>query len=124
MLKIDDLKKLIGTMKEVEFAYLFGSYAKGTQTPYSDVDIALYLKERCNTFDTKLKVHHKLEITLHKEIDVVILNNAKNFNLLEDIFRLGVILKDTEDDSRMMFELRKEHEILDYKEFKRMLDVA
>ena len=124
MIKIDAVKNLINSMDEIQFAYLFGSYAKNRQSEKSDIDIAVYLKEKHNTFDTKLKIHHALEITLKKEIDLVVLNSAKNFDLLTDIFNEGIVLKDSKDDARIMFELRKEHEILDYKAFKRMLDVA
>ena len=124
MININKLTNVISTMDEIEFAYLFGSYAKKIQTKQSDIDIAVYLHKEDNSFDTKLKIHHKLEITLKKEIDLVVLNSAKNFNLLEDIFHEGIVLKDSKDDARIMFELHKEHEILDYKIFKRMLDVA
>jgi predicted nucleotidyltransferase len=124
MTKIDEMKKIIATIDEIEFAYLFGSYAKNDQTQRSDIDIAVYLKKQYNNFDTKLKIHHKLEITLHKDIDLIILNNAKNFTLLEDIFNEGIVLQDAKDDKRIFFELAKEHEIQDYKIFKRMLDVA
>ena len=61
---------------------------------------------------------------MHKDIDLIILNNAKNFTLLEDIFNESIVLQDAKDDKRILFELAKEHEILDYKTFKRMLDVA
>ena len=124
MIKIDAVKNLINSMDEIQFAYLFGSYAKNRQSAKSDIDIAVYLEEKYNTFDIKLKIHHILEITLKKEIDLVVLNSAKNFDLLTDIFNEGIVLKDSKDDARIMFELRKEHEILDYKAFKRMLDVA
>ncbi|MBA1437604.1 MAG: nucleotidyltransferase domain-containing protein [Epsilonproteobacteria bacterium] len=63
-------------MNEVVFAYLFGSYARGD-----------YIKE-FNDFDTKLKIHHKLEVALKKEVDLVVLNSAKNFNLLENILAM------------------------------------
>jgi len=111
-------------MNEVKFAYLFGSYARGDETPQSDVDLAIYLRKEDNNFDTKLKIHHKLEISLHKEIDLIVLNNAKNFNLIENILNEGIVCKDVSDDSRFMYELDKEHEIKDYKEFQRMLHVA
>ena len=111
-------------MDEIKFAYLFGSYAKNRQSEKSDIDIAVYLEEKHHTFDTKLKIHHALEITLKKEIDLVVLNSAKNFDLLTDIFHEDIVLKDSKDDARIMYELQKEHEILDYKAFKRMLDVA
>ncbi len=121
---IEKLQKLLSQMDEVEFAYLFGSYAKGDYTQRSDVDIAVYLQKQCNDFDTKLKVHHKIEISLGKEIDLIILNTAKNFNLLENIFNDGIVIKDSLDDARIMYELDREHEIKDYKEFKKLLHVA
>jgi len=74
MIKIEIVKKILYSLKEVEFAYLFGSYAKNTFTQNSDIDIALYLKQDNNTFDTKLKIHHKLEIRLNMEVDLLILN--------------------------------------------------
>jgi len=70
------------------------------------------------------EIHHKLEISLHKEIDLITLNSVKNFELLEEIFNNNIVLKDSTNDERIMFELNREHAILDYKEFKRLLDVA
>jgi len=118
------IKKLLSQMDEVRFAYLFGSYAKGDYDQRSDIDIAIYLKKQYNDFDTKLKIHHKLEISLQRDIDLIVLNSVKNFNLLENIFNDGIIIKDSQDDFRIMYELKKEHEIKDYKEFKRLLNVA
>lgn len=124
MTKIDKIKKILSQFDEVEFAYLFGSYADGTFRDNSDIDIAVYIKDGYSIFDTKLKVHHKLEISLNSEIDVLALNQIKNFYLLKAILDYDVVLKDSKDDSRVMFELKKHHEILDYEEFKRMIDVA
>jgi len=124
MVDIKKIKNILNNMSEIEFAYLFGSYAKDSFCKQSDIDIAIYIKKEFNIFDTKLKVHHKLEIALNKKIDIVALNTVKNYNLLEDILSYNVILKDSKNDERVMFELKKEHEILDYKAFKRMLDVA
>jgi len=124
MAKIDKLKNIISSIDDIEFAYLFGSYATNNQTPKSDIDIAVYLKKEHNNFDTKLHIHHTLEIALHKDIDLIVLNNAKNFYLLEDIFHDGIVIKESKNDERLLFEVQKEHEILDYKAFKRMLNVA
>ena len=118
------LISLLSQMNEIEFAYLFGSYARGDYDDGSDIDIAVYLKKEYNDFDTKLKIHHKLEISLQKDIDLIVLNLVKNFNLLESILNEGIIIKDSKDDLRIMYELKKEHEIKDYKVFQRLLNVA
>lgn len=124
MIKVDDIQSILIPLQEVKFAYLFGSYAKASHTDRSDIDVAVFIDDKYDIFDTKLKVHHQLEIHFNKDIDLVVLNSVKNFDLLEDILNDGILLKDSDDDSRVMYELYKDHEIKDYKAFKRMLDVA
>jgi len=116
------LGELLSGFDEVAFAYLFGSYADESISKHSDVDVAIYVKDGYDTFDVGLKVHHKLEIALKQDVDVVVLNDVKNYTLLKDILTKGILLKDSED--RAMFEVRKQHEIIDYFTFKRMIDAA
>ncbi len=116
------LKEIVLLFDAVEFAYLFGSYATQNISKHSDVDVAIFIKEGFDHFDVGLKVHHALEIKLLKDIDVVILNDVKNYRLLKDILYEGVLIKDGE--YRAMFEVKKQHEIIDYAVFKRILDVA
>ena len=52
---------------EIEFAYLFGSYAHNNQIQRSDIDL-------------------------------IILNNAKNFTFLEDIFNESIVLQEFQAD--------------------------
>ncbi len=115
---------ILKEIKEVQFAYLFGSHVNNTNTFKSDIDIAIFVKNGFNLFDTHLKVHHILEINLNNEVDLVVLNNAKNFHLIKDIISDGIILKDTKDSTREMYEVNKLHEIIDYFNFKRILNVA
>ncbi len=116
------LGKLLSGFDEVAFAYLFGSYVDESISKHSDVDVAIYVKDGHDTFDVGLKVHHKLEIALNQDVDVVVLNDVKNYTLLKDILTKGILLKDDED--RAMFEVLKQHEIIDYFTFKRMIDAA
>jgi len=115
---------ILKNIEEIEFAYLFGSYSNNTQTLKSDIDIAIFIKNGFNLFDTHLNIHHKLEIHLKHKIDIVVLNNAKNFHLVKDILNKGILLKDTIDDTRQIYECEKIHEIIDYFDFKRLLNVA
>ncbi len=114
------LEKLLAKREDVEFAYLFGSYVSGGVSDYSDVDIAIYVKDGYDSFETGLGVHHMLEVALKKEIDLVVLNDVKSYTLLKDILTHGVVLKDSEN--RSLFEVRKQHEMIDYFDFKQKID--
>ncbi len=119
---ISELKDILLEFEAVEFAYLFGSFASNSTSAHSDIDVAIYVKDGYDSFDIGLSVHHKMEILLNKSIDLIVLNDVKNYRLLKDIIYQGILLKDSEN--RPMFEVQKQHEIIDYFDFKRMLDVA
>ena len=114
------LKEALEQEHKVEFAYLFGSYARDDHSANSDVDIAIYLKD--SDFDTLLEINYRLSKTLNKDVDFTLLNSVKNIYLMETILKEGLLLKDSK--KRVDFELRKEHEILDYKAFRRYIDAA
>lgn len=97
------IKSLLSLQDEVEFAYLFGSYAKGSYTDKSDVDIAVYLTD--TSLDNRLEVHHLLEVLLKKKVDLIVLNDVKNMYLLEAILRDGIVIKD--EEGRAFFEVEK-----------------
>lgn len=107
-------------ISNVEFAYLFGSYSKGDYNATSDVDIALYMNDF--SLDTRLQINYELSKLLKKEVDLVILNEMKNLYLLESIFHNNILLKNSE--KRLDFELLKEHDILDFKAFKKAMNAA
>ncbi|WP_421716471.1 type VII toxin-antitoxin system MntA family adenylyltransferase antitoxin [Arcobacter arenosus] len=116
-------KKLIEYLKnksDVKFGYLFGSYAHNKYTDNSDLDIALFLENY--SLDTQLEISFELSKILKLEVDLVILNHIKNIYLLEDILNNGILIKDNEQ--RIDFELIKEHDILDFKAFRKLIDAA
>ncbi len=114
------LSSIVNQHHAVQFAYLFGSYAKGIQDKSSDIDIAVYMSD--SSLDARLELHHALEKACKKEIDLVVLNDVKNIYLLESILSQGLVLKEHED--RAFFEVMKHHEIIDFKNFKRYIDAA
>ena len=119
-LNIENLSKYLNTNKNVLFAYLFGSYANGSQNDKSDVDIALFLDNV--SLDEQLQINYELSKLLKKDVDLVILNSVKNIYLLEDILLHSKVIKD--DQNRFDFELKKQHEILDFKAFRKVMDAA
>lgn len=115
-----DISKILNNHETVLFAYLFGSYADGTQTEKSDVDVAVYMND--TSLDSRLYIHHALEKSLGKEVDLVILNDVKNIYLLEVILTKSVVLK--EHEMKDIFEVEKNHQIIDFKNFRRYIDAA
>ena len=73
---------------KVNFAYLFGSYAKGTATPLSDVDILV------STEVSGLQFYGLVEdirMILGKKVDVLDINQLRNnLGLTEEILKTGI----------------------------------
>lgn len=91
ILEINDIRtkcKEVFEKNDVNFCYLFGSYAKGKATPQSDVDLLV------STSLSGLKYYgfvEELRETLHKRVDVLNINQLKdNLELTEEILGDGV----------------------------------
>ena len=116
----NQIETFLSTNKNVVFGYIFGSYATGLQTSKSDLDIALYLKK--DTLDDILEITYEISKLTKIEVDLTVLNAVKNLYLLDEIFKHGIVIK--ENEIREDFELKKQHDILDYKAFKKMINAA
>jgi len=110
-LKKSNTKKIVRITSEyfakrddIIFAYLFGSYAKEKQTHLSDIDIAVYIREKKGISDKKLKILMDLSKLLKTDdIDLVILNEAP-ISLLTKILAHKIILNDKSPTIRYSFE--------------------
>ena len=73
---------------DVEYCYLFGSYAKGTATGKSDVDLLI------SSGVTGLKFYglvERLRESLHKKVDLLDFNQVvNNAELLNEVLKEGV----------------------------------
>ncbi|MEW6740746.1 MAG: nucleotidyltransferase domain-containing protein [Nitrospirota bacterium] len=99
----------------VKFAYLFGSFARGDEFPFSDIDIAVYLSGRASLAD-ELRLYSIIGRELkHDNVDLLILNNTNNIILLDDIVRYGKVVCDRNPSLRESFELRVLHDAIDFK---------
>lgn len=78
-LELNKIREVLKSFQYIEFAYLYGSYSKGTNTKFSDVDIAVY---QTNNSDYELKknefsIESKLMIEMPGlEFDVRSMNTA------------------------------------------------
>ncbi|MBI4654799.1 MAG: nucleotidyltransferase domain-containing protein [Nitrospirae bacterium] len=102
----------------VVFAYLFGSAALKETTPLSDIDIAVYfgdVKERA-LFDLKFSFQADVCRALKRsDVDVLVLNTARNIVVLDEIIRKGILLFDEDKGLREDFELTVLHRTIDFK---------
>lgn len=88
----------------VVFAYLFGSLARKTSSPLSDVDIGVYLKDTSDPTNEKLDLMGSLMGQLEMdEVDVVVLNNAP-LPLTARVLERNEILIDRDPFRRQAFE--------------------
>lgn len=91
ILATDDIIKKCRSIFEkydVNYCYLFGSYAKGKATPVSDVDLLISANIKGLKFYGLVE---ELRTSLHKKVDVLDINQLKdNIDLLEEILKDGV----------------------------------
>ena len=92
--------------KNINLAYLFGSYAKGRITPLSDVDVAVLLNDKSDPkvyFDIQLDLSGRLSSYLKKEVEVVILNRADP-RLSYQVIKYGEIVFEKNPNLKANFE--------------------
>lgn len=113
---IDLIKNTIKNDESVLMVYLFGSQLKGKTNRYSDIDIAILfdnlVKDEDYT-DKQIDITINLNVILHKEIDVIILNRAPLF-LKYYILKDGLKIYERPNRMDHTFEARTIVEYLDF----------
>ena len=105
-----------------EFAcvYLFGSVARDTARPDSDVDIAVLRRRsaaREGTFESlPLDLEGELEHVLGRRVDVVDLRMAAP-DLVHRILRDGRLVHEADSSARIAFEVRERNEWFDVRPY-------
>jgi predicted nucleotidyltransferase len=108
------LRQVLLADDRIAYALLFGSAARGDTTPFSDVDVAIGLRNGV-TFDAHDigGLISDLEEAVKRDVDVVILNEAPP-GLAYRVFRDGRLL--VEKDRRARVD-RQARAILDYLDY-------
>ncbi len=89
------LRTALRTEHNVHFALLFGSAARGTDTPESDVDVLVGLRDP--NLERIVELSAKLTAATGRRVDVVRLENAQaEPSLLADVVAVGRVLVDRE----------------------------
>ena len=100
---IKKASEIFNRRDDVVFAYLFGSHAKDTATPQSDIDIAVYLDNE-EAAAKKLDIAQALSMAMQEDaLDLIILNRAP-LTLAIRVLENNIVLIDREPLTRHRFE--------------------
>jgi len=101
--------------ENVIFAYIFGGLARGEVRPLSDVDIAVYVKQKEHLSEYKMLLFEEITKALGTtEVDLVILNTA-SVCISGRILQNKQILVDKSPFQRHAYESLTLREFLDFK---------
>lgn len=113
--KIPDAEKTLCLDDNVIFAYLFGGLAEEKLKPLSDIDIAVYVRDRATLAEYKFRLFESLADALGtSEIDLVILNTAP-ISICGRILQHKRLLVDKEPFRRHSYESVTLREFFDFK---------
>jgi predicted nucleotidyltransferase len=87
--KLRALKRYFKKEPSVVLAFLFGSFAKGREMEESDVDVAVYLREKERR--KRIKIWLDLQRILQREVNLVLLDEAPA-TLVASVFYSGISL--------------------------------
>ncbi len=99
----------------VKFAYLFGSYNKGTYTPLSDIDLAIYWEIPEVELEIFLKLKNEIEEKCDCELSVNIVDLSQvPLPIKAEIINTGKLIFEKNRESRIEFEVKTRMEYLDF----------
>jgi len=113
--RIIQIKNLLSTQDYILLAYLYGSVARGETHKFSDIDIAVFLKEPVMANYKRLLAKVAPFDTRETIIDIRLLNNAPplfRYNVIKD----GILLINRDEKLREAFVYKTLIEALDIKE--------
>ncbi len=125
---MENIKEVLEKEDEVLFAYLFGSYAKGTQKEGSDIDIAIYLRddtilERDPLYPSRLGIKIEKNLNGKSRVDVRLLNGS-TLRFINQVLRYGKLLHSRDEGKRIEFETSSLARYYDFKPHLEMYDAA
>lgn len=103
---IEKITRILKVNPIVEFAYLFGSRAKGITGERSDWDIAIYFKKDPKNLPEWTVFYLEAEISreIGEEVQIIALNNLDSPVFLFQIINDGLLLTDNNPEKRILFE--------------------
>ena len=108
-----------GFEPRVLFAYMFGSTGTPSESPRSDLDMAVFFDPAAAWEGLNPRLHLYTELSRamkRNDIDIVILNTCTNQMLLYEIMIRGRLIYDADSEIRAVFEQKTLHAAIDFKE--------
>lgn len=120
---MEKISKVLKRHKNILFAYIYGSFARGEQRRDSDVDIGVFLKE-----NTKRGKFYEVELSLEierdagmKNVEAVILN-GKPLRFLNQVLRYGKLIFSNNERERVKFVTFITKSYIDFKPYYKEYD--
>jgi len=109
----DELRAaLAAAPSDVVAAYLFGSEARGTARPDSDIDLGLLCTHSPTTLHGRFGLESTIEQAMRRPVQVVVLNDAPP-DLVHRVLRDGKLLLDRDRAARIRFEVAARNAFFD-----------
>lgn len=103
----------------VAAAYLFGSVARGTAGPRSDVDIGVLYSGQPPAGLQRFELEGEIEEVLRRPVQVVTLDDASP-DLVHRVLRDGILVSERDRFRRVAFEVRSRAEYFDLEPVRRL----
>lgn len=103
----------------VAAAYLFGSVARGTAGPRSDVDVGVLYSGQPPAGLRRFALEGEIEEVLRRPIQVVTLDDASP-DLVHRVLRDGILVSERDRSRRIAFEVRSRAEYFDLEPVRRL----
>ncbi len=118
----EKLRSLVaGAPADVVAVYLYGSQARGTASPDSDIDLGILLREAPppKLQSTARTIESDVERAVRIPAEAVVLNTA-SADLIHRVLRDGILLLDRDRAARIRFEVRARNEYFDLAPVRRL----
>jgi predicted nucleotidyltransferase len=106
---------------KIDFALIYGSFAKGNYNEESDIDIGIFINEDKQSEKTIIEIKDSLDDVSDRDVDLVVLNDADTIITMQ-ILANGKLIYCRDKHQFNLFKARKISEYLDFKMSRKIIE--